>query len=442
MAGIPRELAMNGTECMDRLIAGQRENPGMTLDQAFYVSSRVFERDVERIFRQQWILVGHVSRIAGTGQYFLLEIANESIIVIRQSESVVSAFYNVCRHRGSRICLQPEGRRRMLTCPYHSWTYGLDGALKVARTMPEGFDPSQYALTPCQVRVHHGLIFLYLGSGQAPDFDSLYGETVPYLAQQGIAEAKTAARTDYPNAANWKLVVENFIECYHCAAAHPEYTSVHSEEKLKAFGAGPGSGSQEDVDRFQVVQEAWEQRTRESGNFVGILEPEHDAFAMHQAARFPINENGWLSETIDGTAACNRLMGAFQEHDGGQTAVSFNPFSYVLASNDYAVVFRFTPRDPLNTDIELTWLVHPDAEAEKDYEVAHLTRLWHVTTEQDKTITENNQLGVLSSAYRPGPYSSREARNIRFKHWYLDHLGASPGSSGPGSVACSSSPTG
>ena len=423
MSRMRKETDRHRAADMDTLIARQQERPGMTLDQAFYASSPVFERDIERIFRRQWVLAGHVSRIAGTGQYFLFEIANESIIVIRRSESVVNAFYNVCRHRGSRICLQPEGRRRALTCPYHSWTYGLDGSLRAARTMPEGFNAAQYALTPCQVRIHHGLIFLYLGSGQAPDFDGLYGETAPYLVQQGVAQAKIAARTDYPNAANWKLVVENFIECYHCAAAHPEYTSVHSEEKLKAFGAGPGSGSQEDVDRFRAVQDGWERRTRESGHFVGILEPEHDAFAMHQAARFPINENGWLSETIDGSPACSRLMGTFHGYDGGQTAVSFNPFSYVLASNDYAVVFRFTPRDPLNTDVELTWLVHPDAEPERDYDVTHLTRLWHVTTEQDKTITENNQLGVLSRAYRPGPYSSQEARNIRFKHWYLDHLG-------------------
>ena len=415
---------MNPSEDADRLIARQRENPEKALERELYASLLIFERDIERIFQRQWVLAGHVSRIAENGQYFLFEIENESIIVIRQSESVVNAFYNVCRHRGSRICLQAEGKRKVLTCPYHSWTYGLDGSLRAARTMPEGFDRAQYALTACQVEVYHGLIFLFLGSGQAPDFHDIYKDTEPYLKQQGIAEAKIAARTNYPNAANWKLVVENFIECYHCAAAHPEYASVHSEEKLLAFGAGPGSGPKEAVERFQPVQEEWERRAGQSGHFVGILESAHDIFARHQASRFPINGNGWLSETIDGTPASSKLLGTFRGYDGGQTAVQFNPFSYVLASNDYAVVFRFTPRDALNTDVELTWLVHPDAEEDEDYNVAHLTRVWHVTTEQDKTITENNQLGVLSRAYRPGPYSSQEAKNILFKEWYLHHLGA------------------
>jgi len=405
----------------DAVIAAQR--PGFSLEQPFYCSEDFFRLDMDCVLSRKWLLVDHVSRIPNPGDYFLFEIGSESIIVVRTAEGRVNAFFNVCRHRGSRICLDAEGNRRTLSCPYHAWVYNLDGSLRTARLMPEGFDASTYNLHPCHVRVYHGLIFLCLSPGDPPDFDALYGGFARTLDFHGFADAKVAVRRNYPNAANWKLVVENFIECYHCAPAHREYCEVHPADQLLALGAGPGSGPQEATEQYQPKLDAWLESTRKLGHPTDEIDEDENTENMAQLVRMPINDRGFLSETRDGSLACRKLMGRFRETDGGETALVFNPVSYILAFNDFAMMVRFTPRDALNTDAELVWLVHKDAEEGKDYDVDHLTWVWDTTIRQDKTITENNQLGVLSSRYRPGPYSDHEARVRTFTAWYLRHLG-------------------
>jgi len=405
------------------LVNSEKSNPGLALSQPFYSEPDIFNSDITSVFKRQWLLVDHISRIPVKGEYFLFDIAGESIIVIRENESTVNAFYNVCRHRGSRLCVEAQGKKNLLTCPYHAWSYSLDGDLKAARTMPDDFDATLYPLHKCHIRVFHGLIFLNPGAGEPPDFDQLYSDFTPYLQLQGIDQCKIAKRTVCPNAANWKLVVENFVECYHCGPAHPEYCSVHGEDKLLAFGAGAGSGPEDAVAGFQATFETWLAKAESMGHLTGMWQGTNQ-FALQQAGRFPLNDKGWLSETLDGKAACKKLLGQFSDYDGGQTAVSFNPVSFVLSSNDYAVIFRFTPIDSLNTEAEMIWLVDKSAVEGTDYDVEHLTRLRDVTVQQDKTITENNQAGVLSERYVPGPYSTQEARNITIKRWYLEQLEA------------------
>ncbi|MFT5114459.1 MAG: phenylpropionate dioxygenase-like ring-hydroxylating dioxygenase large terminal subunit [Parasphingorhabdus sp.] len=409
---------------LSALLENEHLHTNSTLGQPFYCSNELLQVDLSKVFSRHWILAGHISRLPRDGQYFLFQAGQESLVVVRENATTVNAFYNVCRHRGSRICLEDEGEVRNFVCPYHSWRYNLDGSLKFARSMPEDFDPADNGLIKCQVKLWHGLIFLHLGNAEDAPFEKIYAGFNPYVEQQGIAEAKTAARVNYPTAANWKLVVENFIECYHCNAAHPEYVSVHSKDKLLAFGAGQGSGPEDAVKRYQKVQAAWETKARSMGHFCGLLQPDESEFGIQQAGRFPINDDNWMSETLDGKAACSRLMGAFKDYDGGQTAMSFNPFSYLLASNDYAIIFRFTPIEATHTDVEITWLVHPEAEEGVDYDLDHMMYVWDITTRQDKTITENNQAGVLSKAYRPGRYSELEVRNKTFKQWYLNQLSA------------------
>ncbi len=403
------------------LLESEKSNPGFALCQPFYTDPEIFKSDISSVFKQQWLLVDHVSRIPNKGQYFLFEIAGESIIVIRENESTVNAFYNVCRHRGSRICLESEGKKNRLTCPYHAWSYMLNGDLKTARSMPSDFDPTHYPLNQCHIRVFHGLIFLNLSAAEPPNFDELYSEFTPLLSLQGIKHCKVAKRMVYPNTANWKLVVENFVECYHCGPAHAEYSHVHGKDKLLAFGAGAGSGPPGAVARFQSTLDNWLAKAESLGHLTGMSEGS-SRFALQQAGRFPLNDKGWLSETLDGKAACKKLLGQFTDYDGGQTAISFNPVSFMLASNDYAVLFRFTPIDTLNTDIEMIWLVDESAVEGTDYHVDHLIKLWDITTRQDKSITENNQAGILSERYRPGPYSTQEPRNIKIKRWYLEQL--------------------
>src|SRR5271169_4423861 len=171
---------------------------GYSLDQRFYCDDEVFAADMQQIVNRKWIVAGHVDRVRKKGDYFLFKIGRESIIVIRSDESTISAFYNVCRHRGSLICTEPHGRVTRLTCGYHAWSYGLDGALLAARLMPADFCKKDNGLHRCHVRVFHGLIFVNL-SDQAPvDFDATFEDLSPYLDFHGLADAKIAHAESYP----------------------------------------------------------------------------------------------------------------------------------------------------------------------------------------------------------------------------------------------------
>ena len=397
-----------------------RQAAGHALEQPFYRDQALFQQDLELVLSRQWLLVDHVARIPEVGDYFLFEVGDDSIIVVRGREGQVHAHFNVCRHRGSRVCLAPSGRVRTLVCPYHAWAYDLDGSLKAARLMPEGFAPEEHGLEPCHVRVFEGLIFVCLSREAPPDFESAYKPFRAFMAIHELDKAKIAHKASYPTLGNWKLVVENFFECYHCSPSHPEFCAVHSKQKRLAFGAGPGSGPEDAVEAFQQELEAWEERARALGHPTGLLHDDEASQHLREASRLPIRP-GFLSETSDGTPA-SRLMGRFRDYDGGQTSCSFNPLSSILMTNDCAVMFRFTPMTPTETDVEVTWLVHPDAEEGKDYDTAGLTWLWDVTTRQDAEIIENNHRGVMSSRYRPGPYSTQEAATDRFVRWYLSRL--------------------
>ncbi|NKB35575.1 MAG: Rieske 2Fe-2S domain-containing protein [Gammaproteobacteria bacterium] len=407
-------------ENIDTLISQYQD--GYSLEQAFYCSDEVYQRDMNRLISQRWLLVDHVSRIPNKGDYFLFDIGEESIIIIRQSDEKINAFFNVCRHRGSRICLEHEGNKGLLSCPYHAWTYELDGQLRPPRLMPDGFDKTQFGLHACHIKVTHGLIFVCLSKDTPPDFDAEFSEFNEMFDFHGFADAKIAVKRDYPNQCNWKLVVENFIECYHCAPAHAEYCVVHPEDQLLALGAGPGSGPKEAMEKYQPILDEWEEKSRAMGH--PVYEIDHDEHSLHlaQLARLPINDRNFAAETRDGKPASNKLMGKFKQCDHGETAMVFNPISYILASNDVAMMVRFTPRDAVNTDVQLTWLVHKDAEEGVDYDADNVAWVWDVTIKQDKKITEDNNAGILSSRYQPGPYSTQEARVATFVRWYLNGI--------------------
>ena len=405
---------------IDSLVANQRE--GYSLEQPFYQSAEIFQRDMDRLVSQRWLLVDHESRIPNKGDYFLFEIGNESIIIIRESEDKVNAFFNVCRHRGSRICLEHQGNKGLLTCPYHAWVYDLEGKLRPPRLMPEGFDHTRFNLHPCHARVFHGMIFVCLSKDTPPDFDSEFAEYNEIMDFHGFKDAKIAVKRDYPNACNWKLVVENFIECYHCAPAHAEYCAVHPEDQLLALGAGPGSGPAAALEAYEGQWNEWKEKTRALGHPLPEIEGDENTLHLQQLSRLPINDKGFKSETRDGTPGCSKLMGKFNDWDEGESAIVFNPVSYILAFNDFAMMTRFTPRDAVNTDVQMSWLVHKDAVEGVDYDPDNIAWVWDVTIKQDKKITEDNNAGIASSRYQPGPYSEHESMVMTFIKWYLKSI--------------------
>ena len=403
---------MLGTDIQDLL---NRHITGHALQQVFYSAPDVFSVDRERVLDNLWHLAGHVSRIPNSGDYFLFRIYGEEIIIVRADNGAIRAHYNVCRHRGSRICKESEGRKSALVCPYHAWTYNLDGSLRAARLMSEDFSPEDYGLHACRIKVLDGVIFVSPGE-EPDDIEDMLSACREHLSFHGIENAKIAQRLHLPTHANWKLVVENFIECYHCIPAHPEYCSVHSELKLLAAGAGMGSGPEQACREYEVEVNAWKKQVEASGHLCADAEFDNGAGMV----RMPIRK-GFLTESQDGRPV-STLMGKFREYDGGVTYIAFNYLNYLIASNDHAVLLRFTPISELVTDVEATWLVDADAAEGVDYEPERVSWVWDVTLKQDATITENNQAGVLFSRYQPGPYSDQEIMNSHFTRWYLDKL--------------------
>ena len=406
---------LRAADWIDDLIDRQRR--GHSLDQAFYVHPAIFERDCERVLRNHWIMAGHVSQIPEPGDYQLFELAGESIILVRDAGGIVRAHYNVCRHRGSQVLLTPAGRAHKFTCRYHGWTYALDGALQAAPRMPESFRQEAYGLKPCAIRVIEGLIFVSLADGEGPALDAVAAGLCPYLKLHGIGEARVAHRETWTVHANWKLTVENYLECYHCRPAHPQYCGV--EIKVDRIG----DGSPAAMARYEARHEEWLARARDLGtnlpDFATELAPDErlPRAQFGAAYRAPLRASH-RSATEDGGPAAP-LMGGFRDFDGGETALGLGPFTYMLAYSDYATFFQFVPRDAAHSDIVVTWLVHGAAREGTDFDRTRLTWLWKVTTEQDKSIIEANAAGIRSSRYEPGPSSVLEQDLDGFRAWYL-----------------------
>lgn len=406
-------------EWIDALIEGQQ--PGFSLDRAFYEDTAIFERDRHRVLRKHWFLAAHVSQFAKPGDYRLFDIAGDSLILVMDADRTIRAHYNVCRHRGSRVLQKACGNARAMTCRYHGWTYALNGALTAAQHMPPGFDRDRYGLKPCHVRSLHGLLFVCLADGAPPDFDTVAAKLAPFLELHGIADARVARTETFPVAANWKLVLENYLECYHCKPAHREYCRV----EIKADNIGDASPAARE--RYAARAGAWRAEAERLGTLlaeVGTALPLDGRLPdveIAAAYRAPLRESH-LSATEDGRPAAP-LMGRFREYDGGETALAAGAFTYMLAYNDYAVFFAFIPRDAVRSDIVCTWLVRASAEETRDYDPDRLAWLWTVTTVQDKAIIEANAAGIHAVAYEPGPASVLEQDVVGFREWYLASIG-------------------
>ena len=215
----------NNIRSIEELVANQK--PGYALDQRFYTDPSIYELEIERIIARNWIMVGHQSEFPESGDFKVVNIANESAIVVRGSDGELKAFANVCRHRGSLVCLESEGNTRKFTCPYHGWMYDIDGNLTAARSMPSDFDKSEYSLNKVSLDTLHGLVFICFSDDPA-SLDDARRDLAEPMAMFGLEDLKLAAHKSYDIDANWKLSIENYQECYHCATAHPEYAQMHT----------------------------------------------------------------------------------------------------------------------------------------------------------------------------------------------------------------------
>lgn len=382
--------------------------PGKSLPGPCYYDADVYEAEMEAIFAAQWIFAFNECEIPEIGDYQTLVIDKTSIVVIRNQDGEAVAFHNTCRHRGSRVCQTETGNTSRLVCPYHQWTYDLDGRLIFAGQMPGEMNPAEYGLKPVQLQNLHGMIYVCLADNP-PDFEAYRRKVSPYIAPHAPTRMKVAFQQTIIEQANWKLVVENNRECYHCAANHPELlvslveAALPDDERDAAFGG-----------LMRAKSALWDSCELPHAPVDGGLE--------FRCIRLPFHE-GVTSMTMDGLPACKKLLGDLTERDLGSVRMFHVPNNWNHFLSDHVIHFRVLPRGPFETEVRTTWFVHEDAIEGWDYDVERVSAVWVATNNEDRILAEQNFLGIQSRAHRPGPYSPvAEFMVLNWVEWYLQQM--------------------
>jgi Rieske 2Fe-2S family protein len=336
--------------------------PSSTLPARYYTDPEVFRGEIERFFFQNWICVGRTGFIPQPGDYFLREIAGESIIVTRDATGDIRAFYNVCRHRGTRMCTAAEGNfGGRIQCPYHGWTYALDGRLIGAPHMDEpGFAREDYPLHEVKTAVWDGHLFLHLG---APEPLTLPDRFRPWRMEELLLHKRIA----YDVKANWKLLVLNYNECLHCPLLHPALNRL--TDYLGADNETPNASY--------------------IGGSMGF-------------------RGGAETMSIDGKRRRDYLPGLSENERGKVCYYTIYPNLLLSLHPDYMMVHTLWPKAVDRTEILCEWYFHPAEMAKPDFIADDVIEFWDTTNREDWNVVELSQLGIQSRAYRPGPYSRRE----------------------------------
>ena len=393
-----------------------KDRKGYSLPRDLYVSEQAFQFDTQVMLKSVWLYACTVAHVKKPGDFFIFEMANNSIIIVRGRDNEVRAFWNSCRHRGARLCLEQRGRAPRLMCPYHQWTYGLDGKLLAARSMDEDFDKQAHGLSPVALETIGGLVFICMADNPPP-IDRVKADIAEQISIYDLESCKVVVQDDYIEDANWKLVMENNRECYHCDAGHPELISV-----LGTYGFGKGLPEDGDGDivddkSFDAMVEAKREEWKALGIFHELIEFPDGWW--HRIARLPL-ANGAVTQSIDGKLACKKLIGPFTAPESSSLSVWTQPNSWHHFCCDHVVTFSLTPVAADKTLLRTSWLVHEEAVEGVDYDPQHLAALWRTTNTQDGHFSTINHLGIATDGYRQGPYAVEEKLVERFKDFYVE----------------------
>src|SRR5881227_2355484 len=350
-----------------------------SLPRKYFVSPDVFAKEQSEILSKRWLLVGHQSQIPKPGDYFLATIAGESVIVTRDQKSQVRGFYNVCRHRGTRLKEDACGHASAIQCPYHAWTYRLDGRLIGAPHMDDvpGFDKADYSLHRVNLGLWEGFIFVNLEKNPEP-LEEWFLPLKGKFSHWNMSILQPAKRIEYDVRANWKLMFENYSECYHCPGVHPQLQKI-----------SPYDSAENDLREGPFL-----------GGFMKI--------------------NPGKSLTMSGNA-CAAFVGKIENL---QQVFYYSIFPNMLLSlhPEYVMVHQLWPHSPERTLIVCDWLFHPDAFNRSDFKPDDAIEFWDMTNKQDWHVCELSHQGITSRAYEPGPYSSRESIPAAWDEYYLKQM--------------------
>ena len=358
-----------------------------TLPGRYYASEEVFRDEAERIFYNQWVCVGRAEQIPNPGDYFVAAVVEESIVVVRDRDGAVRAHFNVCRHRGTRLCTQQSGHfSETIQCPYHAWTYTLDGRLIGAPSADtiEDFDKADWPLHPVATATWEGFLFISLADDPEP-FEEAYAPLVDRFKRFNLPSLVPHRRIDYDLTCNWKFVVQNYSECYHCPLVHPALVKL-----------SPPTSGENDLFRGPFL-----------GGYMDIVDASE-------------------SLTLSGRS-CGVMVGDLPADDL-KRVYYYSLFPNVLLSlhPDYVMCHTIWPQAPDRTLVTCEWLFHPGTLRNPAYNPDDGVEFWDLTNRQDWHVCELSQAGVQSRSYTPGPYSRREGLSAAFDQEVLRSLGHRP----------------
>ena len=366
-------------------MATTTQTSGIRLEPAlpgrYYCDPAILEQERERIFRRSWIYIGREDRWRGPGDFLTLEVHGESVLVLRDREGGLRAFYNVCRHRGSRLCAADEGSARSsFQCPYHAWTYGLDGRLLGAPNLKEseGFCKEDFSLAPVDLETWRGFVFIRLEGGGVPlatRLGGIPGRARPYP----LENLKVERRTVHEVEANWKILFENYQECYHCPGTHPELCDL-----VPLYGTG-----------------------------------EVDIVGGEVVARF---REGASTLTHDGRSRRPMLTGLGDEQRAFN-GESILPNMWINFLPDFLQTRVLWPLSPTRTRIVTEWLFEGSTMARPDFDASDVFEFTMLISRQDWAICEAVQKGVGSRSFRQGVLVPLEEYVADFDRWVLEQLG-------------------
>jgi Rieske 2Fe-2S family protein len=351
-----------------------------TLPQRYFVSPEILAEEQETIFSKQWVLVGHQSQIATAGDYLTSDVAGESLMVVRDKSGELRGFYNVCRHRGTRLCEEKAGHLSAIQCPYHAWTYALDGKLIGAPHMDtvQGFDKADYSLHAIRLALWEGFIFVNLDDSPTP-LEEWFAPLAGKFTHWNLPKLHSAKRIEYDVRANWKLIFENYSECYHCPGVHPALSKLT-----------PYDSAENDLSEGPFL-----------GGFMRITKGK--------------------SLSMSGNACALPVGDIKAENHARVFYYSIFPNMLLSLHPDYVMVHQIWPNSPERTLILCDWFFHPEAAGFSDpsYNPDDAIEFWDMTNKQDWHICELSQQGIASRGYQPGPYSPRESIPAAWDKEYL-----------------------
>ena len=345
-----------------------------TLEGRYFTDSEIFRAEMERFYFGMWVCAGRSEQIENPGKYFVLDVAGESVIVTRDESRKVRGFYNVCRHRGTQICAASAGEfAGRIQCPYHAWTYRLDGKLLAAPHMEEDeFRKEDYPLHAVGAEEWDGHIFVNLAEERRPLREQL-ADLPEKFAAWGMGELRRYKLEKYEVEANWKLIVQNYNECLHCPVLHPALNKV-------------------------------------TNYLSGENDPAHKTYIGGSM----LFRDGAETMSVDGVRRRAFLPGLNAEKTKLVLYYAVYPNLFLSLHPDYVMVHRLWPRAVDRTEVETEWLFHPTEMAKEDFYGVDAVEFWDLTNKEDWWITEQSQKGVSSRGYIPGPYSKNEGLPAEF----------------------------